>query len=83
MGPIGCPETSVQNYRSALRNMPEERRSQKHWLLLSERAKEGMDKADFVKNRYQVALMQIEYMLLFLCDVQERGRRLRVTVMGM
>jgi hypothetical protein len=28
MGPIGCPETSVQNYQSTLRNIPEERRSQ-------------------------------------------------------
>jgi hypothetical protein len=27
-GPIGCPETSVQNYHSTLRNIPEERRSQ-------------------------------------------------------
>jgi len=25
MGPTGCPETSVTNYRSTLRNMPEER----------------------------------------------------------
>ena len=25
-GPIGCPETSVANYQSALRNIPEERR---------------------------------------------------------
>jgi hypothetical protein len=28
MGPIGCPETSVQNYHSTLRNIAEERRSQ-------------------------------------------------------
>jgi hypothetical protein len=28
MGPIVCPETSVQNYYSTLRNIPEERRSQ-------------------------------------------------------
>jgi len=27
MGPIGCPETSVINYQSTLRNIPEERRS--------------------------------------------------------
>ena len=25
MGPTGCPETSATNYRSTLRNMPEER----------------------------------------------------------
>jgi hypothetical protein len=25
MGPIGCPETPVQNYHSWLRNIPEER----------------------------------------------------------
>jgi hypothetical protein len=25
MGPIGCPETSVTNYQSDLRNIPEER----------------------------------------------------------
>jgi hypothetical protein len=24
MGPIGCPETSVQNYLSTMRNIPEE-----------------------------------------------------------
>jgi hypothetical protein len=28
MGLIACPETSVQNYDSTLRNIPEERRSQ-------------------------------------------------------
>jgi len=27
-GPIGCPETSVRNYGSALPNIPEQRRSQ-------------------------------------------------------
>jgi hypothetical protein len=27
MGPIGCPETSVRNYRYSLRNNPEERSS--------------------------------------------------------
>jgi hypothetical protein len=27
MGPISCPETSVQNYHSKLRNIPKERRS--------------------------------------------------------
>jgi len=26
MGPIGCPETSVPSYHSALRNLPEELR---------------------------------------------------------
>jgi hypothetical protein len=30
MGLIGCPEMSVQNYHSTLRNIPEERRS---WLV--------------------------------------------------
>ena len=30
MGPIGCPETSVNNYGSTLRNIPEERRSHLH-----------------------------------------------------
>jgi len=30
MGPIGCPETSVRNYQSTLRNNPEERRSNLH-----------------------------------------------------
>jgi hypothetical protein len=29
MGPIGSPETSVQNYHSTLRNIPEERRAKK------------------------------------------------------
>jgi hypothetical protein len=28
MGPIGYPETSVRNYHSTLRNIPNERRSQ-------------------------------------------------------
>jgi hypothetical protein len=28
MGPIGCPETSVQNYHSKVCNIPEERKSQ-------------------------------------------------------
>jgi hypothetical protein len=28
MGPIRCPETSVKDYHSTLRNTPEERRSQ-------------------------------------------------------
>ena len=32
MGPLGCPETSVMNYHSALRNIPEERRS--HRIIL-------------------------------------------------
>jgi hypothetical protein len=27
MEPIGCPETSVSNYQSTLRNIPEEQRS--------------------------------------------------------
>jgi len=30
MGPIRCPETSVGNYHSRLRNIPEERRSHLH-----------------------------------------------------
>jgi hypothetical protein len=30
MGPISCPETSVQNYHPTLRNIPEERRSHQH-----------------------------------------------------
>jgi hypothetical protein len=30
IGPIGCPETSVKDYRSTLRNIPEERRSHQH-----------------------------------------------------
>jgi hypothetical protein len=30
IGPIGCPETSVQNYRSTPRNNPEERGSHLH-----------------------------------------------------
>jgi len=29
MGPIGCPETSVRNYRSTLRNIPQKCRSLK------------------------------------------------------
>ena len=28
MGPIGCPDTSAQNYHSTLRNIPEQHRSQ-------------------------------------------------------
>jgi hypothetical protein len=30
IGPLGCPETSVQNYHSTLRNNAEERRSHLH-----------------------------------------------------
>ena len=30
MGPIGCLETSVTNYQSTLRKIPEERRSRLH-----------------------------------------------------
>jgi hypothetical protein len=30
MGPIVCPETSVQNYHSKLRNVPEECRAHLH-----------------------------------------------------
>jgi hypothetical protein len=30
MGMIGCPETSLQNYDSALRDIPEERTSHLH-----------------------------------------------------
>jgi hypothetical protein len=29
LGPIGCPETSVKDYHSTLRNIPEERGSQR------------------------------------------------------
>jgi hypothetical protein len=30
MGPIGCPETSVKDCQSTLRNIPEERRCHEH-----------------------------------------------------
>jgi hypothetical protein len=30
MGPIGCPETSVQNYHSTLRDIPEDSRPHPH-----------------------------------------------------
>ena len=33
MGPIGCPETSVQNYHSTLRNVAEEWRSQVSYVF--------------------------------------------------
>jgi hypothetical protein len=32
MGPIRCPETSVNNYRTTPRNIPEERRSRNERL---------------------------------------------------
>jgi hypothetical protein len=35
MGPIGCPETSVKKYHYTLRNLPEERRSQRRSSLLT------------------------------------------------
>ena len=38
MGPIGCPETSVKNYRYALRNNPEERYSREVTKLSSQSA---------------------------------------------
>lgn len=56
---------------------------EKQWLSLSKRSKEGMEKPGFANNRYQVALLQTEYTLLFLDDVTAPGRRLRVTLMGM
>jgi hypothetical protein len=33
MGPIGCSETSAQNYHSTLCNIPEERRSRRRWIV--------------------------------------------------
>jgi hypothetical protein len=33
MGRIGCPETSVTNYRSTLRNIPEKLRSELYWCV--------------------------------------------------
>jgi len=43
MGQVGCPETSVTNYQSMLRNIPKKRRSLKrvgpygsHWALMGE-----------------------------------------------
>ena len=35
MGPIGCPETSVKKYHYTLRYLPEERRSQRRFSLLT------------------------------------------------
>jgi hypothetical protein len=37
--------------------------------------KEGMEKSGFANNRYQVALLKTDYMLLFLDDVKAPGRR--------
>jgi hypothetical protein len=34
MGPIRCPETSVNNYHTMPRNTPEDRRFQSQWLFL-------------------------------------------------
>jgi hypothetical protein len=36
MVPIGCPETSLQNYHTTLRNIPDERRSQWCWQFNKE-----------------------------------------------
>jgi hypothetical protein len=33
MGPIGCPETSAQNYRSTLLNIPEARRCHARYFV--------------------------------------------------
>jgi len=42
MGPIGCSETSVRNYRYSLRNNPEERSSQKKTCgMVSATCREG------------------------------------------
>jgi hypothetical protein len=35
MGPIGCPETSVTNYQSTLRNILEKRRYILLWFVLN------------------------------------------------
>jgi hypothetical protein len=40
MGQIRCPETSVMNYHSTLRNIPEERRSQSALNLVRVRGSE-------------------------------------------
>jgi len=42
-----------------------------------------MEKPGSPNNRYQVALLRKEYLLLFLDDVKAPGRRLRLTLMGM
>jgi hypothetical protein len=51
MGPIRCPETSVKDYHSTLRNTPEERRSHQH------RAR---------KHGPNICLEKIEVMLLLV-----------------
>jgi hypothetical protein len=43
MGPIYCPETSVKDYHSTLRNTPEERRSHQY--------RGGRLKSQFWKNQ--------------------------------
>jgi hypothetical protein len=44
MGPIDCPETSVENYDSTLRDIPEERRSRE--FLNSQ----SLVQFDFIEN---------------------------------
>jgi len=44
MGPVSCPETSVENYHYTSRNFPEERRSQ---LLRGGSLKSRMEKSRF------------------------------------
>jgi len=42
MGQVACPETSVNNYLSTLRNVPEERRSHtKELLILNQTIQQG------------------------------------------
>jgi len=44
MGPTGCPETSVTNYQSTLRNIPEKRRCQMLLCCLDKATSKGLDK---------------------------------------
>jgi hypothetical protein len=46
MGPIRCPETSVNNYHTTARNIPEERRS--HVLKM------------FIYNEYPMTIFRID-----------------------
>ena len=44
MGPIGCPETSVTDYQSTLRNIPEKRRCQMLLCCLDKVITKGLNK---------------------------------------
>jgi hypothetical protein len=65
IGPIGCPETSVRNYHSALGKIPKQRRSQGYRLYIYIHTHTHVIGVWFVDKpsvHVRVLVMMIEYM---------------------